>query len=370
MKETNSKETIKTITALIILAVAINVWFHKTINAQKTAKTVQKQEESFEKNDFLKQKILYDAGSNYLESVFYGGHIVRWNKSKFPIKVYAQDSPDIPNYYIEAFTYAAKVWEEESGGIIKIIIVDNENDADIVFKTNDREEQLDEIRPDETYRLAYTRPYFKGDNLVKAEIVFFKKDLKGRGIQPYEALNIAVHEFGHALGIWGHSDDPKSVMYAFYNPKHKKQNSFLNKQDKATLKLLYMITPDYTNGDKRDEKDTIKSSILVGTKNDRMDTSIQKAKEEAQKKKGDCSSRLNIAILYEQKGDYEAMYEYIKEAEKLAKTKDELYAVNIAYASYYYQKRDSKNAKLYTQRALEIKETKEARDFLNSINIL
>lgn len=321
-------------------------------------------------NDLLKQKVLYEAGSNYLNNVFYGGKIVRWNKTEFPIKVYIEDLPSMPNYYSKAFETAAKIWEEESEKIITVNFVNREEDANIVFKTVSRKDNIRETQLDETTTLAYTKPIFEGNKLKKTEITFFEKDLNGKMVKPYEVLNIAVHEFGHALGFWGHSNDKNSVMYAFFDSKNQKQGSFLNKQDKTTLKLLYMIKPDITNGDKKQEKDTIPASVLTGSMDERADVSIANAKKEAEMKKGDCMSRLNLAALYEQKNDYETMLKYLKEAEPLAKTDDELYGVYVGYALYYAYKKDKKKALQYANGALNIKNSKEAVELLDFIKTL
>ena len=177
-------------------------------------------------------------------------------------------------------------------------------------------------------------------------------------------MNIAVHEFGHALGLWGHSNDANSIMYALFNPKLEKHGLYLNRQDKSTLKLLYMITPDYTNGDSTKEKDTIASEILVGTEEERLDISIEHEKKEALKKKGDSSIRINIASLYEQKGDYDSMLKYIKEAEPLAKTNSELYMVQLSYALYHYRVGNRNSAKKHAMAALNLNDTTEVREFL------
>lgn len=355
---------------ILLIIVLILALIRACVLISSNDKNPSLQNEVIEKNEVLKQSILYETGSNYLDKTFYGGKIARWNKAEFPIKVYIEDLPSMPNYYKKAFEEAAKIWENEGEGIIKIAFVDREKEANIVFKTKDRQENIRKISNDEPTTLAFTKPTFDKDKFKKAEIIFFRKNIDGSMVKPYEVLNIAVHEFGHALGIWGHSDDKNSVMYVFYDPKYKKRTAFLNKQDKATLKLLYMVTPDFTNGNKKDEKDTINASILIGTSDERIEKSIKEAKKEVEMKKGDCLSRLNLAALYEQKKDYNMMYFYIKEAEQTARNQNEMHNVYVSYAIYYASQNDKQKALNYMEKALEIKKTKELVELYDFIKTL
>ena len=57
---------------------------------------------------------------------------------------------------------------------------------------------------------------------------------------------IAVHEFGHMLGIWSHSFDPNDIMYPL-----KTGPSTLSNRDKKTLSdFLYNLTPTQDMHDK------------------------------------------------------------------------------------------------------------------------
>lgn len=49
-------------------------------------------------------------------------------------------------------------------------------------------------------------------------------------------LATATHEFGHALGIGGHSSDPQDVMYALHQPD---QDVLLSARDVNTIKTIY-----------------------------------------------------------------------------------------------------------------------------------
>ncbi len=50
----------------------------------------------------------------------------------------------------------------------------------------------------------------------------------------------SLHEMGHALGLWGHSNDPNDVMYV----TGPAAGAILSARDVLSINALYSLTPD------------------------------------------------------------------------------------------------------------------------------
>ena len=68
---------------------------------------------------------------SYFRNVAKNGKIIRWNKSTFPLKVYVQDSADVPDYYREVVMSAYQAWERASEGLVSFDFVEDASDADM-----------------------------------------------------------------------------------------------------------------------------------------------------------------------------------------------------------------------------------------------
>ena len=144
-----------------------------------------------------------------------------------PLKVYVESHPRNQSLYKENYRqYIAeslKVWDEALGGRLKYSYTNNPKEADITvdWVSSFRDRYVAGLT---TYRVGHAAIEIKTIGVPEA-------DIKG---------NI-IHEFGHALGISGHSNNPDDIMVGMrkwrrdnlpYNPK-------LSQRDIQAIRRLY-----------------------------------------------------------------------------------------------------------------------------------
>ena len=170
----------------------------------------------------------------YFRNVAKNGKIIRWNKSTFPLKVYVQDSADVPGYYRDVVMSAYQTWQRASDGLVTFDFVEDANDADMkcYFKNTDNTKSIGVH--------AFT---INGNKITASTIIFNKVDAKGHSLDSKQLFSSALQEIGHSLGITGASPSIYDVMY----PVGTKFNTEITARDLKTLALIYSVKPDVTN---------------------------------------------------------------------------------------------------------------------------
>lgn len=186
------------------------------------------------------------TATDYFEQVtlFSGGRITRF--TQMPIRVHI--SPTLKALpYLTAIRYAMNTWESATGGKIR-------------FQETETPEQAD-IRVNPTYsgRLAFLDTRLGSAKLTRlsrntstttqrtstaidftVEVVLV---LEGDGtigeLSEEEMRTVCLHEFGHAIGIWGHSPNTDDACHATATAQHP------TSRDVNTLLKLY-DTPLHT----------------------------------------------------------------------------------------------------------------------------
>lgn len=174
---------------------------------------------------------LAQYGDNYLDYVLTSdGKILKW--ASFPLNVYIQSKKQ-KDLAIKAF----QQWQTKSNNLVSFKFVTSPDNAQI---TLDFQNKLESSSGDESYIAGYSKPYFKGDNIVKSEIHILDTDPDTGQFLGNDFITFStLHEIGHSLGFRGHSPESNDVMF----PSSTDPKINLTQRDINTLNAFYKITP-------------------------------------------------------------------------------------------------------------------------------
>ena len=174
------------------------------------------------------------AGDDYFDyiTIFSSGRIARF--TEMPIHVYI--SPMLrTDDYLNAIRYGMRQWESASGGIIQFSETNVSAEADI--RVSWGRAGLWPITEVTGAKAELTR--LEGDS-IRVEIILVPHEAQIDEVSDMGRLRaICLHEFGHAIGLWGHSPDSRD---AEFHTSTKEQPS---PQDINTLLRVY-ATPQST----------------------------------------------------------------------------------------------------------------------------
>ncbi len=127
-------------------------------------------------------------------------------------------------------------WVHSTGGVIHYLVVNAPDKADIVVRFTTAE-----AVPGGNGAVGLTDIRYYGATLRHADMRLATGDAL-----PSELRSVAAHEFGHALGIQGHSDDTADLMYPSAPRYYSAQGEHLpaparpvTPRDLNTMKLCY-----------------------------------------------------------------------------------------------------------------------------------
>lgn len=174
---------------------------------------------------------------NYLPNVIYNGKVVHFALSR-PLRVYIADGKGVEgwnNNLKQVVTYAMRTWQSAMRSKVSFSQTYNEANADIIVRW--KQNFSDNILGVSPFQMV-------GSTIVRSDIFLavYYPDSK-RPIPLEELKSIAVHEFGHALGMHGHSPYPSDIMYF---SKTRRLNT-PSTRDINTMRLLYQLNADVQN---------------------------------------------------------------------------------------------------------------------------
>jgi len=124
-------------------------------------------------------------------------HLLTW--PAFPVRVFFVDDGNLTTARQTRTLAGFNQWAAATNGKVHYQIATSGSNAEIT------------VRFDPTTSNGLTRLTFVGRTLRRAEIEIGVESLGFDDIQC-----IAAHEFGHALGLDGHSDSPDDLMYSIH----------------------------------------------------------------------------------------------------------------------------------------------------------
>ena len=196
--------------------------------------------------------------TDYFEQVtlFSDGRITRF--TRMPIRVHISSTlKSLP--YLAAVRYAMHTWETTTDGKIRFQETETLEQADIrvtetysgrlsFLDTRLGSAQLMRLERDK-YTVSGTNVQAQSNNAVKSSntsidftvevILVLERDGTTGELTQEEMRTVCLHEFGHAIGLWGHSPDTLDVCHAMANAQYP------TSRDIRTLLKLYN-TPLHT----------------------------------------------------------------------------------------------------------------------------
>ncbi|MEW5821192.1 MAG: tetratricopeptide repeat protein [Cyanobacteriota bacterium] len=176
---------------------------------------------------------------NYLQHALNETKVARWDLSKMPLKLYIAPGNGVKGFnpqFVESANRAMKTWQTATKNKIRFIKTDNYEDAHI---------RIGWLEAFAGHKVGESPFVVLKDVILRSDVNLSMFMSNGRPFSSDEIYAIALHEFGHALGIKGHSPYPEDVMY--YSLNSTNYNAKLTPRDINTINLLYCIDADTTN---------------------------------------------------------------------------------------------------------------------------
>ena len=251
---------------------------------------------------------------SYFRNVANSGKIIRWNKSTFPLKVYVQDTADVPEYYRDVVMSAYLAWQRASEGLVSFEFVEDASDADMrcYFKNTDNKKSIGVH--------SFT---VNGNKITASTIVFNKTDAKNHSLDSKQLFSSALQEIGHSLGLTGASPSIYDVMY----PIGTKFNTEITTRDLKTLALVYSVKPDVTNVplSAAEQSQLFTVSEVLNTLNVPVTNDTKNLDEIVA---SDIATHLALAEQYRRRAEYDKAakeYQAVAQAKSDRRSKSEVY---------------------------------------------
>lgn len=325
-----------------------------------------------------RNNIMQRYGNNYIDQTPTNGEIIRWNPKTFPLKVYIsnENNENYPDYYNSEVLKAFGQWTASSG-FIPFTFINSEKAAQIILRfkksptTNCSDNKC-------KYVIAHTNPVIKKRYLKQMIITIYDRDANGSFFSDKELFSTVLHEIGHALGIMGHSYSTDDLMY-MANRTNSKENvlfvkyrsdfQYISPQDINTLKLLYNLAPTISNTSIEDFniESLIYPPIVLGSSNKMGLQKLKEAKDYIEQAPNLPNGYIDMAIAYDDLGDFDKALDSFQKAFNLAKEDNDKYIILYNIAAMYLNNNKPDSALGYAKQAQAIDNNEDIADLLSNI---
>ncbi|MDD3149291.1 MAG: tetratricopeptide repeat protein [Candidatus Gastranaerophilales bacterium] len=275
------------------------------------------------------------SSNNYIDNALnQAGKIVRWNTGSMPLKLYFYPPSGASGYresYKSQFLAALDDWSSVLKGDVSYNIVNSAKEADISVIFTPQIADFSSNGGKTGFIAGLATPFIEKNLLKGAQIKLSTMKPNNTSFSDNEMYNVAIHELGHCLGIWGHSSETEDVMSSVSHSHHDMQKQSLTERDKNTIKILYKLTPDISNTTIVEDGNFDNSKIL-GSSQDRMNRKLNEAKDYVKKVPYSYLSWKQLGDAYFNLKNYNEAITNYKKAVELDETQlDSRAALGIAY---------------------------------------
>lgn len=317
----------------------------------------------------FKVNFMLKVGENYIENALFNNQVLHWNLNSMPLTYYVDYSISVPQYYAEAINKSFKEWQEKTGQLIKFKPVDRMEDANIIlfFKNVDNSVMAKDGRVE--YNVGEANPIIENGYLKQMKIQIITQNNLKQYFSSGEISTVMKHEIGHALGIWGHSNDINNIMYysasqefGFLNSSEKE----ISPQDINTLRLLYFFAPEIT--DKKiastEKNYYLYAPIIINKLEGNSDFYIQKSLDFARKRPDDVNRWIELAGAYSSSKNYDESIDVLNKAVQMTQDTETLSIIYYNLANDYINIKEPTQAMDCANKAKEIKNDFEIKSLI------
>lgn len=294
---------------------------------------------------YFRNEIMSRLGDSYIQQAIHDDQVLRWNLNYLPLKYYVDKSVQVPPYYLELIQKSFLDWQSVTDGLVRFAPVNNKNDAQIIFTFIDVDNSQCKDSNCE-YSVGNTVPVTEDNILKYMDVKINIKNNLGKFFSPAEIYTVMIHEIGHSLGIWGHSDNLNDIMFYSADQKYSIEGvKSISKRDLNTLRLLYALAPDITNIplDSAQKEYFWYAPVFLNGLGKSKDFSIKESAQELNANPNDVSNWLELADKYASDKQYEKGIAVLTKALEVVRDAQTVAVI------YYNMASDYLNLKKYPQ---------------------